>query len=492
MTITFRDPSQFSAISIFTVSYLPYYKSRMEKITNQSDCSHLVEPGLAEQGHAISLDSAFLLRDAIRDLNRIALVNNDNYNEMLLSPSSSAKCSETDGLFEAQEKLAVSEEAMLHDPEQLETGHLLGGLARAIYGFHSYIHALKDASDRHASEHRRQAIEIVRLQRQVEELQTQNNKIRKYVRHVVNDNITLADKLNQASRDKKKLFRHAKNLTAEIHSSKKYHEELQVLAHEHILIMASCSRERKGTADTEACTVCTNDDGTEHTLEAHGDFSLISSLHPSQKVLRILANEAEPLFIRDERTVDALQSPSLSESLGSDVYPSPSINAVALQTDSQDESLNDAGLNANHRPEILIAEHPLIENISETASRHPKKLLQSLGFSRKLPAESGITKNSSIFRENISRANEGTTSRSDGGLATVLVSSSSSFSIEAPEKSTRQDEQINASKYLNATLAEAEIHESTPELGCERGGNKPKATYPFWNRCPHNFAKALK
>lgn len=465
----------------------------MKKKANRSDCGHLVGLGLVEQSQSIALDSAFLLRDAVQDLNRIALVDTDNYNEMLLSPSS-AKCSATDGLIEAQEKLAATEEAMLHDPQQVETGHALGGLARAIYGFHSYIHALKDVSDEHASEHRRQASEILKLQRKVEELQTQNSKIRKYVRQVVNDNITLTDKLNQASRDKKKLFRHAKHLTTEIHNAKKYNEELQVLAHEHILIMASCSRERKETSETEVSTVC-NDDGTESIREVHGDFSSIyTTFHPPPRILMIPANETAPMFVQDESSVNALQSPSICESYSNDMSQSPIFAnlpevAVGLQTNSQNGLLSEAGCEFKDGSEISTAEHPLIENMSETASRHPKTLLQSLGFSRKLPAESGVSRNSSIFREKSRRTNKATSSRIDGGFATVLVRSASSYSFDAPKKTASLDEQINASMHSNDSASrEAEIPESSYGFGSERGGNQPKAIFPFWNRGQHNVA----
>ena len=465
----------------------------MKKITNRAHCSHQVELGLpvVEQSHSITLNSTFLLRDAVQDLNRIALVDNDNYNEMLLSPSS-AKCAETNGLIEAQENLAATEEAMLHDPEQVETGHALGGLARAIYGFHSYIHALKDVSDKHASEHRRQATEILKLQRKVEELQTQNSKIRKYVRQVVDDNITLTDKLNQASRDKKKLFRHAKNLTIEIHNAKKYNEELQVLAHEHILIMASGSRERKETSETEVSTVC-NDDGTEPTRGGHGDFSSVCTFHPPPKVLMIPANEAVSLFVEDESSVNALESPSLCESLSNDMSQSPMFanlleEAVGLQTNSQDGLLSEAVCEFKCGSELSTAEHPFIENTSETTSRHPKTLLQSLGFSRKLPAESGVSRNSSIFREKSSRTNKATNGINDGGLATVSVSSASFCSIDAPKKLAWQDEQINGSMHLNDSAREADILESTSRLGSEIGGNKPKAIFTFWNRSQHKVA----
>ena len=280
-------------------------------------------------GTSPSPSPLFLLQDAIGDLNRIALMDNDAYHASLLRKQSSRRRSSTpqeeakeepdEDVVSLQDKLVNIEEALRQHPEHADVGRATGGLARSIYGFHSNLHALKAESDEQTSEHHRQAAEIQSLKEQVAKLESQNGKLRTFVRKIVHERDSLSAMLTQSAKDKKKLIRHAKALATEIDSAKQTQEELQVLAHEHVLMAsATCCRERKETSETESTALSIEDSSTTGERTHSGerdpvldcDLSYSSGCHydPPPRLLMIPARGgAVPLFLPDESTIDGQQ-----------------------------------------------------------------------------------------------------------------------------------------------------------------------------------------
>lgn len=216
-----------------------------------------------EQCHLSSTVLVSQLLDAVRCLNILASMDNDRYHDSLSRNSTACGKQATDesndtnivDTVSLQQSLADIQDSFVkqhdHNSEHADTGRAIGSLARAIYSFHSSLHALKTESDQQTQEQRKLAVEVQSLQEQVGKLKNHNNKLKSHVRELAHEKDDLSERLKQSLREKKILIRHAKNLTAEIDSSRQTQTELQVLAHEHVL-MVSCRRERTETSETES------------------------------------------------------------------------------------------------------------------------------------------------------------------------------------------------------------------------------------------------
>lgn len=455
----------------------------------------------ADHGQSASLDSiSLLLVDAIRNLNEVALMDNEKL----------PKCQD-DKIVQAQEKLAAIEEALLQKPEHADSGHALGGLTRAIYGFHSNIHALKIETDQHSSEHRRLTAEIQTLQQEIKQLQTVNRKLRSHARKISTEKDNLTVNLIQVSKDKRTLIRHAKTLAAEVDISKKKQEELQVLAHEHVLMASSmtCPRERKQTASTEESTLSI-EERTQNTIDGRDvlldcDTLSVSSTcqEPPLELTIPVEKGAVPLLLRaDHNIVEGQQQiPDLTESSNSDMPQTDDDGSFAAsffgsnhakeptpQKKQQKGLLNDAfvGIQCSGIPstEGLRNEEP-----SEMRDvRQPNAFLRGLGFHRKQPdgPESSFslstTKEQTGENEAIDMTND--ISKEATKKAAGSVFNRPFFGLgEQEEKLPAQGEKTDES--IHSTSSEhkdEELQEAGPEVGSESSDDTAKVLFPFWKK----------